>query len=153
MTGKRVTRWSQVVLPLQHCQRLSRCRFCSGSAHLRRVLSGGRHFTLLPRNRGYTSAPERSSHWQTSLKVTGGIILSALGVYYVSQWVIYMRIHMYLTEPSLEKMSETGRWRFMNTSPRFEFEVWSHFLPGRCLLYHAIHPVRRTIKKRISCWI
>ena len=27
----------------------------------------------------------------------------------------YMRFHMYLTESSLEKMTETGRWRFMST--------------------------------------
>lgn len=30
-------------------------------------------------------------------------------------------------------MPETGRWRFMNTSPKFEVEVWSRFLLGRCL--------------------
>ena len=56
---------------------------------IRRVLSGGKHFTLLPRNRGHStsgdSAPKRSSNYKPSLKIIGEIIFGALVVYYVCQ--------------------------------------------------------------------
>ncbi|KAF8808850.1 hypothetical protein BYT27DRAFT_7188331 [Phlegmacium glaucopus] len=89
------------------CQRLPCCRVLLNPP---RATSGRTLFTLFPRNRGSSSggpAPEKSSHWQTRLKITGGIIISVVGVYYVSH---------------LEKVPETGRWRFMNTSPKFEAE-------------------------------
>ena len=107
MTGEHITRWfceSHVVLLLYHCQRLPCCRILLNplKSPTRRVLSGGRHFKLLPQNRGYTSGnstPGRSSHWKTGLKITGGLILNALVVYYFIQWVVYtIRIHIYPTE-------------------------------------------------------
>jgi hypothetical protein len=66
---------------LQHCQRLPCCR-------IPMAISGRRHFALLSRNSEYAPgdpAPKKSTHWQTRLKITGGIIFGVLGVYYVSQ--------------------------------------------------------------------
>ena len=158
------------ILSLQHCQRLSRCSILLNPS-TRRVLSGasGRHFTLLPRNRGYTTAgdstPKRSSHssWETGLKVTVGGMILALGVYYVSQWVLYIRNpHVpdqspYLALKKCQKPVDGDLWTPV-PSLNSRFVDFNFLLPGsirRCLAYyHASRlPVCRTIKKTISCWI
>ena len=40
-----------------------------------------------------------------------------------SSFILLIFFYKNLTDPSLEKMPETGRWRFMNTSLKFEDEV------------------------------
>lgn len=73
--------------------------------------------------------PFNSRRWSTGTQVFGGIVVLSVA-YYAAQYVpAFTRVHhwptTFLRVCSLETVPETGRWRFMDVSPKFETRVMS----------------------------
>ena len=96
------------------------------------ALNASRQFaSTRPQNANYVrfkvdpEQPLNYRRWSTGTQVFGGIVVLSV-VYYVSQYVFpkvpYVRLP-FLHLRSLETVPETGRWRFMDVSPKFETKV------------------------------
>lgn len=71
--------------------------------------------------------PLNYRRWSTGTQVFGGIIVLSVA-YYVAQYVPAFTRHTlclatFSHARSLETVPETGRWRFMDVSPKFETRV------------------------------